>query len=141
MKLNSFCYYIPYVISVFDLYARVETELYLIWFSHSESQKTFNITGDVCLILNSKFHGVFAFFDSDGESRSANTESSTVMLEFFSCKDFNINIINNDEIVRAIVIVKFRNTVALMKLLILFKLLNLLICATGLFLYSINYAA
>ena len=67
----------------------------------------------MCLILNSEFHGVFAFFDSDGESRSTYSESSTVMLEFFSCKDFNINIINNDEIVGAIVVVKFRNTVAL----------------------------
>ena len=90
-----------------------ETKLYLIRFSHSESQKTFNITGDVDLILNSEFQGVFAFFDSDVESRSVYAEFSTVMLEFFSCIDNNINIINIDEIVGAIVVVKFSSTVAL----------------------------
>jgi len=67
----------------------------------------------VDLILNSEFQGVFAFFDSDVESRSVYAEFSTVMLEFFSCIDNNINIINIDEIVGAIVVVKFSSTVAL----------------------------
>ena len=65
------------------------------------------------LILNSEFQGVFAFFDSDVESRSVYAKFSTVMLEFFSGIDNNINIINIDEIVGVIVVVKFRNTVAL----------------------------
>ena len=65
------------------------------------------------LILNSEFHGVFAFFDSDIESRSADIESGTVMLESFSCIDLNINVINNDDIVRAVVAVKCSFTVAL----------------------------
>ena len=77
----------------------IETKLYLIRFGHSESQKTFNITGYVDVILNSEFQGVFAFFDSNVESRSVYAEFSTVMLEFFSCIDDNINIINIDEIV------------------------------------------
>lgn len=87
-------------------YTRIEKEIYLIRFGHSESQKTFNITGDVSLILNSEFHGVFAFFDSDVESRSAYIKSGTIMFESFSCIDLNINIIDNDDIVGAIVFVK-----------------------------------
>ena len=63
------------------------------------------------LILNSEFHGVFAFFDCDVERRSAYIEASTIMLEFFSCIDLNINIIYNDDIVGAIVVVEFSNTV------------------------------
>ena len=91
----------------------IETKLYLIRFSHSESQKTFNITGDMDVILNSKFQGVLAFFDSDVESRSVYAEFSTVMLEFFSSIDNDINIINIDEIVGAIIVVKFGSTIAL----------------------------
>ena len=63
-------------------------------------------------ILNSEFHGVFAFFDSDIESRSADIESGTVMLESFSCIDLNINVINNDDIVGAVIAVKCSFTVA-----------------------------
>ena len=91
----------------------IKTKLYLIRFSHSESQKTFNITGDMDVILNSKFQGVLAFFDSDVESRSVYAEFSTVMLEFFSSIDNDINIINIDEIVGAIIVVKFGSTIAL----------------------------
>ena len=65
------------------------------------------------LVLNSEFHGIFAFFDSDVESRSADIKSGTVMLESFSCIDLNINVINNDDIVGAVVAVKCSFTVAL----------------------------
>jgi len=65
------------------------------------------------VILNSKFQGVLAFFDSDVESRSVYAEFSTVMLEFFSSIDNDINIINIDEIVGAIIVVKFGSTIAL----------------------------
>ena len=106
----------------------IEMIYYLIRFGHSESQKTFNITCDVDIILNSEFQGVFAFFDSNVESRSVYAEFSTVMLEFFSCKDFNINIINNDEIVGAIVVVKFRNTVTLNDITYFVKAIELNLC-------------
>ena len=112
MNLNFYLFYAAmYPLDHNLMY--IKTKLYLIRFSHSESQQTFNITGDVDLILNSEFQGVFAFFDSDVESRSVYAEFSTVMLEFFSCIDNNINIINIDEIVGAIVVVKFSSTVAL----------------------------
>ena len=63
------------------------------------------------LILNGEFHGVFTLFDSDVENRIADIESSSGMTEFFACMDFNIDIINRDEIVGAIVVVNFRNAI------------------------------